>query len=317
MIVTAQVNGVVMDRFVRLQAGNRLAHAYLFVGPADAGKTQTALALAQLVNCEDPTKGPCGQCGPCMKVVSGNHPDVHVLGNDDGESIKIEDIRFLLSRVQLKAYEAKTKVFIIRNVETMTLEAANALLKTLEEPSRNTLMILTTAVPEANLDTIKSRCHMVQFFPVSVNRIAQVLAQEGVDTKMAAFLAVYADGCLGKARKLAQAGIITMKNRVLDQMFSPGRIDDFLKGLAQDKPSAIQALNVLLSFLRDAVLIKSGLGQAHVIHQDRMDDLQRFAAKPMADLAGIIEQVIKSRKLIDDNLNIKMSLTLLKERMGS
>ena len=88
------------------------------------------------------------------------------------DSIKIEDIRFLLSRAHLMAYEAKTKVFIIRNIELMTLEAANALLKTLEEPAPNTLMILTTSVLEANLDTIKSRCHIVKFFPSSVNRIA-------------------------------------------------------------------------------------------------------------------------------------------------
>ena len=111
----AQVNSAVVDRFTRLAAKARLAHAYLLVGPQDSGKTQTALSLAQLVNCENEADQPCGECVPCRKIASGNHPDVHVLGNDEMDSIKIDEIRFLLGRAQLMAYEARTKVFIIRN----------------------------------------------------------------------------------------------------------------------------------------------------------------------------------------------------------
>ena len=95
MINQVQINAAVMQRFNRLYANGRLAHAYLLVGPQDSGKTQTALALAQLVNCEAPGTKPCGECSPCRKITSGNHPDVHVIGNDEMESIKIEEIRFL------------------------------------------------------------------------------------------------------------------------------------------------------------------------------------------------------------------------------
>jgi len=129
MINTAQINTVAMERFSRLAMNHRLAHAYLLVGPQDSGKTQTALSMAQLVNCESEASRPCGECPACRKIASGNHPDVHILGNDEMDSIKIEDIRFLLSRAHLMAYEARTKVFIIRNIELMTLEAANALSK--------------------------------------------------------------------------------------------------------------------------------------------------------------------------------------------
>jgi len=233
MINTAQINMDVMQRFSRLLAGRRLAHAYLFVGPQDSGKTQTALSISQLVNCEGP-QAPCGQCASCRKIASGNHPDVHVIGNDAMEAIKIEEIRFILGRIQLMAYEARTKVFIIRNIELMTLEAANALLKTLEEPTPNTLMILTTSVPEANLDTIKSRCHIVKFFPSSVNRIAQLLTDEGLNIQEARFLAVYTEGCLGKTRKLIKQEIIPHKRKVLDEMLLNRNNDNFLKSLAAD-----------------------------------------------------------------------------------
>src|SRR5579863_3586879 len=218
MINQAQINVDVMRRFGRLYAKQQLAHAYLLVGPQDSGKTQTALCLAQLVNCENEAIKPCGECDACRKISSGNHPDVHVLGNDEMDSIKIEDIRFLLGRAHLMAFEAKTKVFIIRNIELMTLEAANALLKTLEEPAANTLMILTTSVLEANLDTIKSRCHIVKFFPSSVNRIARVLQDEGIKPEDAHFLAVYSEGCLGKTRKLIKQKITVFRHKVLDEM---------------------------------------------------------------------------------------------------
>src|SRR5205807_1352935 len=98
-------------------------------------------------------------------------------------------------------YEAKTKVFIIRDIEFMTPEAANALLKALEEPAANTLMILTTSLPESNLDTITSRCHIIKFFSSSVNRIARLLMDEGINDRDAHFLAVYSEGNAGKTRK--------------------------------------------------------------------------------------------------------------------
>ncbi len=315
MINLAQVNGAVVQMFCRLQAENKLAHAYLLVGPRDSGKTQTALLLAQLVNCESAGSKPCGQCTACLKIASGNHPDVHLAGRDDTESIKIEDIRFLLSQAQLRAYEAKTKVFIVRNIELMTPVAANALLKTLEEPAANTLMILTTSVPEANLDTIRSRCHIVKFFPSSVDRITKVLTDEGVNPKDAYFLAVYGEGCLGLIRKLVEQDIILKRTEVLDEMLTNRRNDDFLKELSGDPSQAAVALRLLLSFFRDVLLLKSGAPRGELVHQGRLKELETFARRDTADLSLIIRQIVETKKLVDDDLNAKMSFGLLREHL--
>ena len=304
-----------MERFRRLAGNQRLAHAYLLVGPQDSGKTQTALSVAQLVNCEGETLKPCGECSACRKIASGNHPDVHVTGNDDMDSIKIEDIRFLLSRAQLMAYEAKTKVFIIRNIELMTLEAANALLKTLEEPAANTLMILTTSVLEANLDTIKSRCHIVKFFPSSVNRIAHVLMKEGIKTQDAHFLAVYSEGCLGKTRKLIKQEIISRRRKVLDEMLLNRNNDGFLKELSADPRETTQALRLLLSFFRDVLLFKSGISKTELVHQDCVNEMEKFAGRGLEDLALILRQIVQTKELVDEKLNVKMSLSLLREHI--
>jgi len=315
LINPAQINSAAMQRFSRLSVNHRLAHAYLLVGPQDSGKTQTALSLAQLVNCESETHKPCGECTACRKIASGNHPDVHVIGNDNMDSIKIEDIRFLLSRAHLMAYEGRTKVFIIRNIELMTLEAANALLKTLEEPAANTLMILTTSVLEANLDTIKSRCHIVKFFPSSVNRITQLLMDEGVSTQDAHFLAVYSEGCLGKTRKLIKQEIITRRRKVLDEILLNRNNDSFLKELSADPQETAQALRLLLSFFRDVILFKSSGSKTALVNQDCLKELEKFAALRLEDLALIIRQIVKTKELVDENLNVKMSLSLLREHI--
>src|SRR3989338_8268189 len=175
-------NEIVLNRFKRLSISGRMGHAYLFTGPHGAGKMQTALAVAQLVNCEGVSGGaPCGVCVSCRKIVSGNHPDIHVLTLlEDENAIKIEQAQQMIQRTALKAYEARVKVFIVRCADLLTRDAANSLLKTLEEPAPNTLMLLTTAAPEACLGTIKSRCHEIPFFSYPLNRVAQALREEGV-----------------------------------------------------------------------------------------------------------------------------------------
>jgi DNA polymerase-3 subunit delta' len=319
MINQVQINADAMRRFSRLVINHRLAHAYLLVGPRDSGKTQTALSLAQLVNCEDETHKPCGQCAACRKIASGNHPDVYMIGNDEMDSIKIEDIRFLLSRSHLMAYEGRTKVFIIRNIELMTSEAANAFLKTLEEPAANTLMILTTSVLEANLDTIKSRCHIVKFFPSSVNRMTRLLVEEGVKPQDAHFLAVYSEGCLGKTRKLMERGITSYRRKVLDEMLLNRHNDGFLKELSEAPQDTSEALQILLSFFRDVLLLKCGIPRTELMHQEIhfpiSREMEKFTARSFEDLALIIRQIVKTKELVDENLNVKMSLSLLREHI--
>jgi DNA polymerase-3 subunit delta' len=173
------VNEEILIRFERIQSQERLAHAYLFVGPVQSGKSSTIMALAQMLNCErEGVDRFCGECGSCRKISAGNHPDVLTIEAGVGETIKIEDIRTLIQRGGLRAFEAKWKVFMIRNAERLTKEAANALLKTLEEPNRQTLIFLTTSVPELCLDTIKSRSTRFIFsenrrinWPMSSSRI--------------------------------------------------------------------------------------------------------------------------------------------------
>jgi DNA polymerase III gamma/tau subunit len=201
-----------------------------------------------------------------------------MVGQTDQDSIKIDEIRQLLQRAGLKAYEAKTKVFIIRTIERMTADAANALLKTLEEPAPNTLMILTTVVPEACLDTIKSRCHTVRFFAL-------------------------------------EERLPPDRDRVLDLFLSRRLEAEYLKSLAEDKHRATQAMVILLSWMRDVLLYKAGINQRQLVYRDRGEALKKMASRSMEDLTAVTGQIVRTKKLMDEHLNIKMSLVLLGERI--
>ena len=298
-----------------------MAHAYLFIGPQGVGKFETALQVAKLLNCENFSKesgnDPCEMCSSCRRIDVGNHPDVHILSCPPEETVKIEDIRDLIVQVQLKPFESQRKIFIIRDSETLTLEAGNALLKTLEEPSPMSLIILTTAVPERNLGTIRSRCQPIYFFPTSRGRLADYLQNDYHITKeTAAFLAAYSEGCLGRARHLQEGDFLKRKNEIIEQMIFAPANEAYLKKITADRELAREVLMVLWSWFRDALLMQQGLSEAQVIHVDRTRELKKMALTfGHEELDAILRQIIKATQLLNDNLNVKIALILLKEKI--
>jgi len=141
----------------------RVSHAYLFYGPEGVGKFKTALLFVQLLHCERPREAePCGGCIQCQKIAAGNHPDIEVIV-PDGASIKIEQIRNLQERVYYKCYEGKKKVIMINQAHLLTIQAANSLLKVLEEPPAETMFILLAEDLNKLPITIQSRCQLIPF----------------------------------------------------------------------------------------------------------------------------------------------------------
>ncbi len=311
----------ILKRFADLEAKGCLAHAYLFVGPHDVGKSETALAVAKLLNCEDQasvSQGTfCGTCPNCVKIEAGTHPDVRVIQAEPGEKIKIEAVRDILGQIKLKAFFARKKIFIIKNADLFTPEAANALLKTLEEPSDNSLLILTSAVMENILPTVKSRCHLVRFLPFSSDELeAKLVHEQGENKQDAHFLAYYAQGCFNKALRLKDSGAIADKNNMIDQFILNRNSDDYMKKILADKEKTRAFLEVLLSWTRDAILLKSGGAEQMIIHLDRKADLNTFAKKfSFAELTHLEEDIVQMFKMLVENFNLKIPLAIIKERI--
>ena len=162
-----------------LSAG-RIAHAYLLSGPPQIGKRTLAQALAQALNCAEPDR-PCGRCPSCLKIARGIHPDVRLIaGEGAGGNIRIEQIRALQHEAVLAPYEGRYRVFVVRQMEQATLEAANSLLKTLEEPPAQVILVLTP-LQRALPKTIVSGCSTCGLRPVAISVIEQASGQVAPD----------------------------------------------------------------------------------------------------------------------------------------
>ncbi|MBF0331343.1 MAG: DNA polymerase III subunit delta' [Candidatus Omnitrophica bacterium] len=311
------MNQEVLDQLVRLHEAGRLAHAYLFAGPTGIGKFATALALAQRVNCLKATRDPsaCG-CDSCRKIAGGNHPDMLILEKpEDKTGISVDQVRGLIERLEFRSLEAKVKFAIVKDADLFNEAAANAFLKTLEEPRLGTVLILTTAVPDALLSTVRSRCQLVRFAGMSAKLMAGSLKNEqGLSADEAVILAAFGQGSPGRAMELGR-DFMDRRQRILDVFFMPGDTEGFVKLVGVDRNSAYEALGIILMALRDALFIKSGAGGA-VVNRDRQVEIKRFAERcSPQELSGHVDRVTDAIRRLDGNQNVKVVLTVVREML--
>lgn len=179
---------------------NKISHSYLFVGIEGIGKNMIATEFAKMILClkENPY---CNQCKSCIEFDSNNNPDFLVI-NPDGNSIKIEQIRYMQKKVQEKPIIANKKVYLINEADKMTVEAQNCLLKTLEEPPEYATIILIGANENAFLTTIKSRCMILHFQPIEDEEMKQYLAKKYDMTGISQNMLDIFQGSIGKAETL-------------------------------------------------------------------------------------------------------------------
>ncbi len=192
-----------------IKAG-RTPHAYLFRGPDGVGKKLFARGLAAALNCRSDAEGACGICTSCKKMLSDNHPDFKVVSPEKG-AIKIDQVRKVSRELSYSPYESSVRVVVLEDVHMMRREAANSLLKTLEEPPENNLLILTAESSFEVLATISSRCQVIPFYGLGSLETEQLLegGLDNVSTADRAIVARLAGGSPGKAIALAQSEVLS------------------------------------------------------------------------------------------------------------
>lgn len=262
----------------------RVAHAYLFCGPPRIGKTTLALSLAQALNCGQPDP-PCGQCVSCTKIGQHTHPDVRVIvGEGTGESIRIDQVRALQREAVLSPYEGKHRVFILRRMDLATMEAANSLLKTLEEPPSHVVLVLTAVQAEALPATVVSRCQRVDLRPAAYGLVERALHGEGVPASKAQLLARLSAGRVGWALHASQDDrVLGQRQQDLDrliELLSADRVErlDFAWKSSRDPVACRRTIELWVGWWRDLLLVCGG-GEDHLVNMDRREELWSLAGQ--------------------------------------
>jgi len=316
-----------VERLKNAIRSGRIANAYIFSGPTDAGKEFTAINFAKALNCISGGEDSCDKCISCRKIDDGNHADVRLI-RPEGTKLKIEQMRFLQRQGSYKPMEGNYKVYIITEAEKMSLEAANSLLKTLEEPPGAMVLILSTIVYSALLPTIRSRCQALKFSLVPQNVLKDELVERfDLPEPKAKWIAIRSQGRVGRALKLVKENELNQASeksrgsapRTDDvSLFLPvpGQTDEgsllsiFKK--AEELSKSQDSLDNLLSWYRDLLLIKQGCSKDLLIHSDKMDELEKIV-RYYSDIQieKLIRTTLRMQNLIQRNINPTLAIEVM------
>ena len=293
-------------------ASDRIAGAYLFVGPTGVGKETVAHYFAQLIFCQQDTQPPtaCGTCLACRKADSGNHPDLQFI-RPEGSLLKIGQIRELQKQIIYEPLEASRKVYILTDVERMTEEAENCLLKTLEEPPASSVLILLTSNSRALLPTTRSRCQILQFHPMPTQELAEILVERfSIAPEQATTLATTAEGVIGKALTQLEKGD-GLTEEVPEILKTTDRLAAFR--LAEHFKDNPETLGKLVTWYRDLLFLQQGAPTDLITHIHSVEELQRIVPRySRLRIQQAIQTVFNTKSLIENtNTNATLALEVM------
>lgn len=277
-------------------ADGRVSNAYLLVGPDGVGKRGLAIEMVKALNCAADGPRPCDRCACCTQIGRGSHPDIHhIVPSGASDAIRIDEVRQLLGRLALRPFSARVQVAVIEQVERFTEEAANSLLKALEEPSAHAHFLLTTSKLRDCLPTIVSRCHLMRCHPFDAATMAAMLIEtHGCDPPIAQLMARLAGGSAARAMELggrwdAYRAILT---RVAD-----GTPATWLEQpLPETRQDVTHLLDGMVAWLRDLAMAATG-GTERIAHTTHAASARRQAAR--LDLDRCVETAFALMALRD------------------
>jgi len=308
----------------------RLAHAYLLVGPPHVGKMTLALELAKAVNCEA-AEPPCGECASCGKIALGKHADVQIIGvNQEVNSaevrprveIGINQIREMQHVASLPPFEGRYKVFIINGAELLSSEAANCLLKILEEPEDRVIFILLATDDRLLLPTVVSRCQRLELSRLAVAEVEAALTSgRGIEIPKAKLLSKLCHGCLGWAILAASDdNVLRQRQERLDRLLGIIQADyeerfayaaQLATQFGQNRGVVLEVLDLWLDWWHDLLLVKVGLSEAVTNIDMSAVITDRARGYSLAQIKNFIDGIQAAGEQLKQNVNPRLALEVL------
>ncbi len=289
-----------MEQLQRAFESGRVAHAYLFCGPEGVGKEMVARWFARLLNCSGNPPRPCGECRDCRLLESMHHPDLRLIASLEelerrglleeekkgalSSQIRMEQLDELSALLRHRPYQGRFKMVLVIDAHQMNLHTQNRFLKTLEEPTDDTVLVLVTHRPEALLPTVRSRCQSLFFGTLPAEAIAQELERRGQESGQATAVAALAQGSLGRALELAEAGALELRDRLAQALEKMSRLeaDELLwlaEELAQRDVEQLLVLELLEWLCRDALLLRLGAPAGALVNRDLSGQVEKAAGR--------------------------------------
>ena len=310
----------IKEHFRNAVETGKVSHAYILSGEAGMGRKSLANAFALSLLCEKGMAEPCMQCHACKQVLSGNHPDLIYVTHEKPASIGVDDIREQLNdTIQVRPYSSYYKIYIVDEAEKMTVQAQNALLKTIEEPPAYAVILLLTTNQDSFLPTILSRCVQLKLKPLKDTVVKEYLVQSlGEDESQADIYAAFARGNLGKAIHLAQSEefgvmykeMLRLLKHIKDTDIS--ELLDYIRKVKEENLDIRECLDFMQMWYRDILMYKTTKDINLLIFKDEFSTVKSVSTTSGYDgLEKILEAIDKARIRLDANVNTELVMELM------
>ena len=306
-------------------ARRRIPHAYLFYGMSGIGKRTAALNFAKALNC--PRGGEildaCDACPSCRKADHRNHPDILIV-EADGQFIRVKAIDDIQELMRFRPLEGNKRVFILDEADKLNITAANALLKTLEEPSSSTMLILVSARPHQLPATVLSRCQHIRFNPLPKETVARFLCERfAVDPDRARLISSSSGGSFARALEMNREDFLAVREEVMNGLASEWKGDPlaplaFLHLWSGDRRECAGRLEILRSCFRDALIYGETGEKEGLINGDRMDLIGDVARKLDGRIIlNCLDAIDQACRALDQNANKALTLEVMTFRLAA
>ena len=310
----------IKDHFRNAVQTGKVSHAYILSGEAGMGRKSLANAFALNLLCEKGLPDPCMQCHACKQVLAGSHPDLIYVTHEKPASIGVDDIREQINdTILVRPYSSYYKIYIVDEAEKITVQAQNALLKTIEEPPSYAVILLLTTNPDAFLPTILSRCVQLKLKPLKDVVVKEYLIQSlGVEESQAEIYAAFARGNLGKAIHLAESeDFKRMYDEILHMLKHLKEADisellDYIHKLREENLDIYSCLDFMQMWYRDVLMYKTTKDINLLIFKDEFSTIKSMSTvSGYEGLERILEAIDKARIRLDANVNTELVMELM------